>query len=109
MWEFPAGLVETREKLVDSVKREFREEIGFELEEPRFLTSVFVSPSKSGQRAHIFTGYVGKRSKQQLDDSEDLTVKFVPKKDVWKLLKTKASSVHLLAYLLAREEGLLMA
>ena len=31
MWELPAGHVEPGERLIDSAKREFREETGFEL------------------------------------------------------------------------------
>jgi ADP-ribose pyrophosphatase len=106
MWELPAGHIEPKEKLAECAKREFREEIGFELLEPRLICSAYTSAPRSRQRAHVFMGYVGKKVKQELDETEFLTVKFVSPNIAEKLLARKVSATHLLAFLLAREKGL---
>ena len=106
MWELPAGHVEPGERLVDCAKREFREETGFELLEPRCVSSVHTMAPRSKQQAHIFIGYVGRRKKQQLDEMEYLVTKLVSVKTAQRLLMKTASSSHLLAFFLAREEGL---
>lgn len=106
MWELPAGHIERREKLADCAKREFMEEVGFELLQPKLICSAYTSAPRSGQRARIFMGYVGKKVKQQLDETEYLTVRFVSSQIAEKLLARKVSASHLLAFLLARERGL---
>jgi ADP-ribose pyrophosphatase len=106
MWELPAGHVETGEKLADCAKREFREETGFELQRPRLISSVYTMAPRSKQRAHVFIGYVGKKTKQDLDETEYLVTKLVSVQVAEKLLMKKTSSTHLLAFLLARESGL---
>jgi ADP-ribose pyrophosphatase len=102
IWEFPAGFLEEGETPIRCIKREFVEEIGHVLEKPKFVTSVFVSPGRTNQKAHIFSGAVGERTGQDLDDGEDVLVKFVTRGTALKLLKRggRTSSAHLLAYLL---------
>jgi ADP-ribose pyrophosphatase len=106
MWELPAGHIEPKEKLGDCARREFREEIGYELLEPKLICSAYTSAPRSNQRARIFMGLVGKKVKQQLDETEDLSVKFVLPDVARKLLARKVSATHLLALLLASEKRL---
>ena len=106
MWELPAGHIEPKEKLADCAKREFREEVGFELLRPKLICSAYTSAPRSRQRARIFMGYVGKKVKQKLDETEYLTVKFASSNVAERLLARKVSASHLLAFLLAREKGL---
>lgn len=106
MWELPAGHIEENEKPIDCAKREFREEIGFELLEPKLICSPYISAPRSGQKARIFKGYVGKKAKQELDETEYLAVKFFSPDTAERLLYKKPSATHLLAFLLAREKGL---
>lgn len=106
MWELPAGHIEPNEKLVECAKREFREEIGYELLEPKLICSAYTSAPRSSQRARIFSGRVGRKVKQQLDETEYLTVKFVSPSVAEKLLNSKVSATHLLTFLLARKNGL---
>lgn len=105
-WELPAGLLEPKESPVACIKREFREETGFELREPRLIASVFSAPARTGQKAHIFKGIVGKKlGNQSLDETEeDLKVKFVGEKEALRLLRRRISSTHLLAYLITRRK-----
>jgi ADP-ribose pyrophosphatase len=108
-WEFPAGLTELGENPVDCVKREFREEVGQELDRVQLAFSVFTSPTRTRQRAHIFFGRVGKKSTQNLDAGEELSVRFVSDALAWNLLRKNnwISEAHLLAYLLARQTNFL--
>ena len=106
MWELPAGHVEPRERLIDCAKREFREETGFELLEPKCVSSIYTMPPRSKQRAHIFIGHVGRRMNQHLDETEYLVAKLVTVRTAQRLLMKTTSSTHLLAFFLAREEGL---
>jgi 8-oxo-dGTP pyrophosphatase MutT (NUDIX family) len=103
-WELPAGLVEVRERPVDCVRREFREEVGYELDEPMLVTQIFSSPARSSQVAYVFSGTVGKRSRKHLDPSEIIRVKFVSNASALKLLSRTISATHLLAYLLASRQ-----
>lgn len=106
IWELPAGHIETKESLVKSARREFLEEVGYELLSPKLICSAYVSPPRTKQRGHIFMGYVGKKEKQNLDESECLTVKFVSPSNAQKLLERRVSTTHLLAFHLALHKGL---
>lgn len=101
-WEFPAGFLEDGESPTQCVKREFREEVGHTLEKPRLVLSVYISPGRTNQRAHIFMGLVGKVSTQDFDESEVMKVEFVSRTEALKRLKEggRVSSAHLLAYFL---------
>ena len=102
IWEFPAGFLEDGETPRECVKREFREEVGHALEKIRLVASVYISPGRTNQRAHLFTGHVGAKSTQNLDESEAMEVEFVSRREALRRLKEKgsASSAHLLAYFL---------
>ena len=100
-WEFPAGMMEEEEDPVECVKREFCEETGFELNAPKLVSSVYVSPSRSSQVTYIFRGEVGSRARQKLDANERLSVKFVPVGSVRSMLSKPPSTVNLLASVLA--------
>jgi 8-oxo-dGTP pyrophosphatase MutT (NUDIX family) len=101
-WELPAGLIENNERPEDCIKREFQEEVGYELLDPTFITHIFPTPSRSAQIAYVFSGKVGRRTRMRKhpDANEQLVVKFVSRTSVLKLLSRDISAVHLLAYLL---------
>lgn len=110
-WEFPAGHLEPGESPADCVKREFGEETGFELVNPRLIKTVFPMPARTDQRAHIYFGNVGRKlGRQNLDAGEEgLRVRFAGKDEVLRLLSNNdaASTSALLAYLLAKSLRLL--
>ena len=98
-WELPGGMVDNNERPLDSIKREFREEVGFKLLEPRFITNIYVAPAYSSQVAHVYTGRVrGLRSKSL--DTKGISVRFVRNTLALKLLSNSISASHLLAYLI---------
>jgi ADP-ribose pyrophosphatase len=106
IWELPAGHIESRERPLESAKREFQEEIGYDLLSPKLVCSAYISPPRSKQRAHIFLGQVGKKIRQKLDETEYLKVKFVSPSVAERLLEHRVSAIHLLAFNLARNKGL---
>lgn len=99
-WELPAGLIEEREKPGNCVRREFMEEVGYKLLEPRFITRIYPSPARSRQIAYVFSGRVGNRVASRPDNAEALTVRFVSRAMALKRLSEHISATHLLAYLL---------
>ncbi len=52
--EVPAGRVEAGEDLVDAVRRELREEVGYDAEEVVKLASVYTAPGYSDEVLHVF-------------------------------------------------------
>lgn len=100
-WEFPAGMVEENEEPMDAIKREFREEVGYELDSPRLLGVCFVSPSRSNQRSFLFSGKVGRKAKKHLDGNEKLQLKFASREETMKLILQRISAVNLLALLVS--------
>jgi 8-oxo-dGTP pyrophosphatase MutT (NUDIX family) len=84
---------------VRTASREFEEEIGYELEDPRLVTRVFTSPGRLSQRAYIYFGKVGEKTKKHFfDENERLETGFFEKKQAIKLLSSNPSSMSLLAY-----------
>ena len=81
----PAGFVEPKEKPIKTASREFDEELGYELNNPRLVKRVFTSPGRLSQRAHIYYGKVGEKSKNQFfDEAERLQTGFFSKKKALK-------------------------
>ncbi len=96
-WELPAGYVEDGESPAACVKREFREEVGYELKRPRRLCSVFLQPSRSNQVVHIFEGLVGRHMPAEPDSMEDIHSEFFTKEEALGIISKRPSAVHLLA------------
>jgi ADP-ribose diphosphatase len=101
-WEFPAGLMEENEAPSDCVKREFSEEVGYELLDTTLLSKFYPYAGRSAQVAYIYSGRVGDPVGQKLDAVEHLEVAFVEEESIFKLLSENISASHLLAYLLYR-------
>jgi 8-oxo-dGTP pyrophosphatase MutT (NUDIX family) len=102
-WEFPAGLMEQNETPLDSVRREFTEEIGYELIDPVLLSKFFPYAGRSDQIAYVYSGRVGRLVGQKLDTVEELEVAFVEQGSISKLLSENISATHLLAYMLYQD------
>ncbi len=52
--ELPAGKIETGEDPAECARREVEEELGYEIEEPRFITSFYVSPGGTSERIWLY-------------------------------------------------------
>ena len=104
-WELPAGFIERGEAPVACIRREFSEEVGFRLINPRLITRLYPSPARSSQCAYVFLGEIGKATQRQPDSTETLITDFFSKKQAFRLLSERISSTHLLAFLLCVGDG----
>lgn len=61
--ELPAGMVDQGEDPAAAIRREVKEEMGYVIDEPEMVSSVFVSPGGSSERIAIFYCQVTSDSK----------------------------------------------
>ncbi len=52
--EIPAGKLDKNEAPEDCVKKEVLEEIGYKIENPKIITSCYISPGYTDERMHIY-------------------------------------------------------
>jgi len=62
--EITAGGIENGEQPEEAIKREVKEEIGYDLNEVRFISSFYVSPGGSTERIHLFYSEVKSNQKR---------------------------------------------
>jgi 8-oxo-dGTP pyrophosphatase MutT (NUDIX family) len=86
--ETPGGVVDEGEDATTAIKRELKEETGYEFESVEFLGKVSPNPSTNNNYLHMFLMRGGvKTSGQDLDDSEDVEVLTYTIEEVKDLLK----------------------
>jgi len=68
--ELPAGMVEAGEDPHDTIRRELIEEIGYEVESLRPISTFYVSPGGTSERIHLF--YASVTPKQQTSEGGGL-------------------------------------
>ena len=86
--ETPGGVVDEGEDATTAIKRELKEETGYEFDSVEFLGKVSPNPSTNNNYLHMFLMKGGiKTSEQNLDDSEDVEVLTYTIDEVKELLK----------------------
>jgi 8-oxo-dGTP pyrophosphatase MutT (NUDIX family) len=86
--ETPGGVVDEGEDAITAIKRELKEETGYEFDSVEFLGKVSPNPSTNNNYLHMFLMKGGiKTSGQDLDDSEDVEVLMYSIDEVKQLLK----------------------
>lgn len=81
--EIVAGMVDTDEAPVDSMKREIREEVGYRVSSLQHIGTFYVSPGGSSERIHLFYSAVDQTDRVsngggKLSEGEDVRVMTKP-------------------------------
>jgi nudix-type nucleoside diphosphatase (YffH/AdpP family) len=80
--EIPAGTVEKGETAEDTVRREVKEEVGYEVEEVRHLSTFYVSPGWTSERIMLYYASVNPKNQTGkgggvISEGEDIRVMLV--------------------------------
>ena len=71
--EVPGGVAEKGETMEEAVKREFKEETGYEFKEWKYLGKICANPSTTNNYMHMFLATGGEKLHEiKLDDAEDV-------------------------------------
>lgn len=87
IYELPAGLVEDGEDIEVAAKREFEEEVGYKINELSYYGFIYASPGYSNEKIHLFMTNDVVKSKQKLDETEELEVCFIELEEALKLIE----------------------
>ncbi len=86
--ELPGGVAEEGETIEEAVRREIKEETGYEFNSYEYLGKICANPSTTNNFMHMFLAKDGERvADPQLDDLEDLEVVLYSIEEVKELLK----------------------
>ncbi len=85
--ELPAGTVDHEEAPLETAKRELEEETGYRAHEWKLLHSYYAMPGLSSRKLHLFEAKGLVKTKQNLDQGEELTV------ETWSLPALKQAMI----------------
>ncbi len=86
--ELPGGVAEEGETMEEAVRREIKEETGYEFGYYEYLGKICANPSTTNNFMHMFLATDGERvADPQLDDLEDLEVVLYSIEEVKEMLK----------------------
>ncbi len=87
-FELPGGVVEEGESMEEAVKREMKEETGYEFREWKYLGKICANPSTTNNFMHMFLAREGEKTTEpNLDEAEDLEVHFMDIREVKNLVR----------------------
>ena len=86
--ELPGGVAEEGESMEEAVRREIREETGYEFGQLVYLGKISANPSTTNNFMHMFLATDGeKKGEQELDETEELEVHLLDMEEVKQLVK----------------------
>lgn len=86
--ELPGGVAEAGETMEYAVKREMKEETGYEFDQVKYLGKICANPSTTNNFMHMFLATGGEKvAEPQLDHAEDLEVLIMEIDEVKQLVK----------------------
>ncbi len=85
--EIPAGKIEEGEDPLMAARRELQEEIGFDSDQMRFLTSVYVSPGILNEKIILYAATDLKASRLENDEDEFIEVFSFTKEEILDKIK----------------------
>lgn len=92
--ELPAGLIDPGEEILETARRELREETGYEAETLRHLTTVFMTPGYSDERASIVLAEGCTAVDHEPDPDEPIRIVTMPIAEIPALVEPGASAVE---------------
>ena len=86
--ELPGGVAEKGETPEEAVRREMKEETGYEFKTCEYLGKISANPSTTNNLTHMFLATGGKKTaEQKLDEMEDLELEFMSVAEVKELVR----------------------
>jgi 8-oxo-dGTP pyrophosphatase MutT (NUDIX family) len=86
--ELPGGVAEEGETPEEAVRREMKEETGYEFEEFDYLGKISANPSTTNNFMHMFLARGGEKvAEQKLDDTEEVEVHILSIDEVKELVR----------------------
>ena len=93
LYEVVAGMIDENEQPEESIRREIREEIGYEANELTHIATFYVSPGGTSERIILFYGEVSNAGRVSAGGglaSEDIQVVELALSELWEMLETGA-------------------
>ena len=92
LYEVVAGVIDANEQPEESVRREVREEIGYQIRELTYIATFYVSPGGSSERIILFYGEVGNADRVSAggglaSEQEDIQQLELALPDLWEALE----------------------
>ena len=86
--ELPGGVAEENESMEEAIRREMKEETGYEFDEVSFLGKICANPSTTNNYMHMFLAKGGRKvTEPKLDEAEDLEVLLLEVEEVKELVR----------------------
>lgn len=86
MLELPAGTIDRTETSVECAQRELQEETGYTAENWESLGHLYPTPGYTNEVLYLFLASGLSKGEQQLDEGEDIKVRWVPLADVEEMI-----------------------
>ncbi|MFP4050131.1 MAG: NUDIX domain-containing protein [Thermoplasmata archaeon] len=90
--ELPAGLIDEEESPIETAERELEEETGYILKDAEKLVEYHPIASLNTQKAHLFIGDAEEGGKINRDKGEEIEIKIIPIKKIYKKLENRELS-----------------
>lgn len=85
-WEFPAGTIEKKEKILDAAKREILEETGYITKNLKKIHTIHTANGMSNGTLHVITGEIKDLNQKQFDRDETQETKWFSLDELKKLI-----------------------
>jgi ADP-ribose diphosphatase len=105
--QLPAGIIDANENPEDAAQREFAEETGYECTSLVKLGTVYKASNRMANKQHLFFAMAKKKGKRSEQEEDIQSIELLSYTQFEKLLKEDLPSDVPLAYLLAKDQGLL--